>query len=235
MVIDSIRPKIYNRILRAEPNNFVGYWPMSEGSGGVGVDASPKGNDGAYTGVTLGQPGIGDGRLCPLFDGVNDFNNIYSVGLNGDFNGREGTLFLYGRPLNAGVWTDGQSRVLARCLVNGTNYLDVRSDGGGNVVARYQSQGVGLRTDIQAMSSADWFNYIMTWSVVDDEVRYFLDGVALPIDNALGAWAGNLSATQTVIGAASTAPLERWSGYIAHCMILNIALPPAKIPNLMDL
>ncbi|MFV1969356.1 MAG: hypothetical protein ACC628_28375, partial [Pirellulaceae bacterium] len=60
---------------------------MWEASGSISDDLSPQGNDGAYTGVTLGQPGIGDGRTCPLFDGANDYNNIYSAALNTDFDG----------------------------------------------------------------------------------------------------------------------------------------------------
>lgn len=69
------------RILVTRPQNLIGYWPMWEGNGVVSFDNSPNGYDGAYTGVTLAQPGIGDGRYSAFFDGVNDFNNIYSAGL----------------------------------------------------------------------------------------------------------------------------------------------------------
>jgi hypothetical protein len=41
------------RVLSVGRGNLIAYWPMDEHSGGVAVDHSPEGNNGAYTGVTL--------------------------------------------------------------------------------------------------------------------------------------------------------------------------------------
>ena len=56
------------------------------------MDISGNGFDGAYTGVTLGQDGIGDGNTCPLFDGANDFLDFYSAGFSSAFNGDQDPL-----------------------------------------------------------------------------------------------------------------------------------------------
>ena len=67
-----------------DPSSLIGFWLQNEAAGGVSFDHSGYGRDGAYTGVTLGQPGIGDGSTAAGYDGINDFNNIYSADLVND-------------------------------------------------------------------------------------------------------------------------------------------------------
>ena len=79
-------PTYIQKVLGIEPGNLIAYWPMSEPSGGIAINAEgTAARNGAYTGVTLAQPGIGDGNTCPLFDGANDFNNVYSASLDAAF------------------------------------------------------------------------------------------------------------------------------------------------------
>ena len=65
----------------------IAYWPLSEASGTTIVDASGNARNGAYTAVTLGQAGIGDGRTSASFDGSTSFGDLYSASLAGAFNG----------------------------------------------------------------------------------------------------------------------------------------------------
>lgn len=67
-----------------DPASLIGFWLQNEAAGGVSFDHSGYGRDGAYTGVTLGQPGIGDGSTAAGYDGINDFNNIYGADLVND-------------------------------------------------------------------------------------------------------------------------------------------------------
>ena len=101
-------PQYYQKVLSYDP---IAYWMMDEKQGAVSYDMVTARNtgarNGAYTGVTLGQPGIGDGNTSPLFDGANDFTNIYSASFNAAFNGAEGTLGIWMRVFNVAVWTDG--------------------------------------------------------------------------------------------------------------------------------
>jgi len=74
-----------DKALSVEPANLIGLWLQNEASGAVSVDSSGHAHHGAYTGVTLGQPGVpGMGYTCPFYDGLNDYNNIYSAGLAND-------------------------------------------------------------------------------------------------------------------------------------------------------
>ena len=87
---------------------LVGAWLQGEGAGLISYDSSGHGYNGAYTGVTLGQPGVpGMGYLSPFYDGANDFNNIYSAGLAND-NGLANPGFETpgAMPPNWANWTD---------------------------------------------------------------------------------------------------------------------------------
>ena len=47
----------------------IAYWPVNEAGGNDMFDQSGNGYDGTYTGVTLGQTGIGDGETIGGFNG----------------------------------------------------------------------------------------------------------------------------------------------------------------------
>lgn len=80
-----------NKVLRPnpsigyDPSSLVGFWPQNEKSGLVSLDHSGLGHHGAYQGVDLGRAGVpGMGMTSPFYDGINDFNNIYSPDLAND-------------------------------------------------------------------------------------------------------------------------------------------------------
>ncbi len=73
------------KVRRTEPAHLVGAWLQNEPGGAVSFDHSGRGHHGAYTGVALGQPGVPGMRMTsPLYDGANDYNDIYSAGLAND-------------------------------------------------------------------------------------------------------------------------------------------------------
>ena len=69
------------RALSTRPHNIVGLWMLNEAAGAVAFDRGPRRNHGAIVGTTLGQPGVIPGHSSQLFDGLNDYVNIYSAGL----------------------------------------------------------------------------------------------------------------------------------------------------------
>ena len=98
----------YEKVLGIQSANMLAYWPVWEASGAVADNIEgTAARDGAYTGVDLGQPGIGDGNTCPWWDGANDYCNIYSTSLRDAFNGAEGTIACWAKVNSAAVWTDG--------------------------------------------------------------------------------------------------------------------------------
>jgi hypothetical protein len=203
---------------------------MSELSGDTAVDLSPEGNDGAYTGVTLGQPGIGDGRQAPLFDGANDFNNIYSAALNTDFDPAEGALMVWAKVSGAGVWTDGGTRTIVGLRADVDNRIVFEKTGtNNNLFMRYNAGGV-VEVESVTISTLEWFCLIITWSVADDEVQYFLNGAKQgETDTVLGTWAGGLATNETMFGSLNTAPFWIWDGNLAHGALWAGAGVPAII------
>lgn len=230
----------YKKVLATGP---IAYWPQWEPSGGVSRCLVDSAQNGAYTGVTLGQPGIGDGRTSPFFDGANDFNNVFTPTFRDRFaltnHGApgavsEGAVMVWARVANAGVWTDAVNRrPLSLVVVNGVNDVYFQKRAGANqFLFVYTAGGVTHFLTI-ALNTILWFNAMITWSASADEVRFYLDGVQQGVTlNGLGVWAGNLAATRTIIGAQVTMPAEVFHGYLAHGAVWDRALSPAEIAQL---
>ncbi len=212
--------------------NSILYHPMSEAAGGVADDWSPENNDGAYTGVTLGQDGIGDGLTCPLFDGVNDFNNIYSAALNVDFDGAEGTMTLWAK---ANDWLAAQ--VLMQLEVNNSNEINFANSPNNNLAYRYIAGGTESSTSSNVTGVTGWAHFAITWSALADKVKAFYNGVQVGPDiTGLGVWAGNLHSARCNIGCNDNGgPSQPFDGYLAHGAIWNAPLPDANILALATL
>ena len=222
------------KVLATEPSNLLAYFICGEASGTV-MQEEKNNYDGAYTGVTLGQTGIGDGNTCPLFDGANDYGNLYTAGLAGVFNGAEGTMAVWCKMNTAGVWTDSTQRYLYRLAADTSNRADITKQATTNQLRfRYTAGGTEeLVTDTSLAGTANWFHLAMTWSVAADQVIAYINGAQVgATQTGLGTWAGALSSTSTVIGALNTTPSAPHYGYLAHVPIWNVALNSTQIADL---
>jgi hypothetical protein len=221
-----------DRVLATRRANLIGYWPLWEPSGVVATDISGNGRNGAHTGVTLGQPGIGDGRTCPLYDSTTDYTNIYSAGLAGAFNSAEGTIAIWAK-IPAGVWVDGQTRVLMGLRVDANNLvLITRTSVNNQLLMRYTAGGT-ISGNTVSFSSLSWFHAAITWSKSADQMIRYINGAQTgTISNGLGVWAGALSSTQCNIGALNTTTAQVLNGYLAHAALWTAALTPAEIAAL---
>lgn len=222
------------KVLSIEPDSSIGFWLQDEASGSVAYDSSGQGNDGAYTGVTLGQAGVpGMGYTSPLFDGANDYNNIYSVGLNADFGRAEGALLVWAKVSGAGVWTDGTPRYPVFLRADASNQVYVRFTGANAVWVQHAAGGVALTAGSGALATTDFFSIGATWSTALDEFRLFIDGVQDgATQNGLGTWVGNLAAAATVVGASNTVPASVFSGNLGPVALWNKALTPDQVAHL---
>ena len=226
--------RYYRKVRRISPANLIGYWPMWEASGSVAYDHSGQGNHGAYTGVTLGQPGIGDGRTSPLFDGVNDFNNIYSAALNADFNRDELTIACWAKVSGAGVWTDATERHLFRlCAATAVNgQAVIRRNTSNNTIIFVREDSGATKTISQAgLSTVNWFHVALTISVSQNLTAAYYAGVQVNTA-AADTWTDALASNRATIGAATTTPSAVWDGTLAHGLLYNRALPASDIARL---
>lgn len=209
------------------------YYKMDETVGPTAIDQilSPL-QDGTHVGVTLGQTGWDD--LCPLYDGLNDYTNMYSVTFAGRFNGAAGTIAAAFKVYNAGVWTDGANRYAVLIQVNWNNYVLLQKNStNGRFRFRYAAAGTVETIDKNGIGDVDWFHAAITWDKaagVNGEVKAYWNGVQEGLTQvALGVWAGVPAITTTVIGAKTITPTNPWYGWIDEPIVWDRALTPAEV------
>lgn len=212
----------------------IAYWMMAEASGGTSTDEinSPA-QDGAYTGVTLGQTGIGDGNTCPLFDGANDCNNIQTPTLTSAFSASAGTIATWVKVSGAGIWTDNQWRKIFVLYTDTNNQVYLAkgdSTQSNQLRSIYRANGTIQSVNI-ATTTTDWFHFAITWDKTTNQVKVYLNGTQQgSTQTGLDVWAGSL--TISVLGASSIVPTQVWDGYMAHSALWTSALSPADIADL---
>ena len=224
-----------NRTLATEPSDLIGYWPLWEASGVIADNyEGTAARDGGYVGVTLGQPGIGDGNTCPLFDGANDYVDNYSASLAGAFDGGEGTALIWAKVSGVGAWTDSTQRAAFSIQADNNNRLKIQKDNANNVLQWFYFAGGTQENETRGLvSETGWMHFGITWSATADEVIHYYNGIQQGgIDTGLGTWAGAIVESTTNIGAASEAPTDIWDGYLAHHAVWTKALTQPQIAAL---
>lgn len=221
------------KVLGIESANLIAYWPLGEASGTNADNAEgTAARDGTYDGVTLGQTGIGDGNTAPLFDGTNDFVNIFSASLETALNGDEGTISLWCKFLNAGVLTDGAARRIFNINAGADDNLSIYKNTTDNQLIYVFEGGGTLQGQTIAVTSIDWFHVAMSWSIANGEVKQYLNGNLENTDGSASAWTGTFNANYVVIGADDVTPAQDWSGWLAHCAIWTKPLSDANVLTL---
>ncbi len=222
-----------DRVIATGP---IGYWDQGEAAGTISFDISGHSplseRDGAYTGVTLAQAGIGDGRTSGLYDGANDFDDIFTAIFAAAFNGGEGSILVWGQASGVGVWADGVQRYLVRIRADGNNVVWIQKLAAANTLAyRYTAGGVAEAVN-HVTVTPNWFSVLLTWSAsagATGEVIAYFDGAQTGATQvALGVWAGLPANNFVVIGASNTVPASVWDGTLAHGVVWDYALSPAQ-------
>ncbi len=205
------------RIKKLFGSALIAYWPLNEPSGATCEDIAGNNHDGTYTSVTLAQPGIGDGKTSAQFNGTTSRSNVYSTGLRDVFNGAEGSLILWAKVANAGVWTDSADRAFAQfCKSDFTLPFRIYKPTSNSAVT-FSVLGKSYTT--VSMSTIGWACYAVTWSNSNDRMRSYLNGLLKNTTTGLTAWGANVLGS-AIIGAGTT---SAWlhNGYVAHVMLLN--------------
>jgi len=225
------RENYVNKVVEYDP---IAYWPLLETSGTTATDYSGNSRDGTYSGVSLANALGPDGRnKCPYFDGADDTVDIYSAGFNTDFSGAEGTISGWAK-VAAARWTDAQVRRALLLEVDSDNYVQIQKSSTNNVLTFHYKAG-GTMEDSQYTTSGPtaWFHWAMSWSATGNIVRYYFNGRQTDTMTALGTWAGNFDANQTLIGASQVAtPTDEWLGWLAHIAVFDSVLSAPAIADL---
>lgn len=206
----------------------IAWWIQNEGVGLTAVDQinSPA-QDGTYTGVSWPPPAAPgpDGQVTPYFDGVNDFNDIFTAAFAAALDGGEGSVAAW---VKLSAW-DAALRTILNIRVDANNRISLLKFDATDIRFTYVAGGVAEDTD-HPSATLDWFHVAMTWSAIADQVIAYFNGVQTGvIRTVLGVWAGVPIATSTVIGAFSTIPGNVLDGWIAHPAAWDRPLIPAEV------
>jgi hypothetical protein len=216
---------------RVKATGPIAYWPLWDTVGTLSSDITGNLRGGVYTGVTLGQSGIGDGATSALFDGINDYDNILSASLAAAFSGAEGSLQLWWQH-DPAAHNDAVLRRMFIALVDGTNFLIAAKTGvDGNVQVDYQAGGVSEQHSLAVAAHRTVFSALhVTWSKSNERITYYDDGSQIGQDLTLGVWAG--VPVTMVIGATSTVPANPYYGRLAHVALWDKELSGPTVGTL---
>ena len=214
----------------------IAYWPQNEPAGTVANCLVNPAQNGAYTGVTLANDLTGPfGMPAPFYDGANDFCNIYSAALNTAFSGATGTVMIWAKVANVGVWTDAATRQTVQLWVDGNNYFRPYRTNVNNLFQHaYRANGVTEVVNSAGRTDIIWMPLALTWSKPAEEMRAYIYGAQVGATQInLGVWAGNLLAGACALGSSSGAVAgEVWHGWLGPCGLWDRALPLATIASL---
>jgi hypothetical protein len=221
--------KSYRSKVLAIPG-LLAYWPLNETAGVVAADVSGNARHGAYSGVTLGQPGIGDGNTCPLFDGAAGYVNVYSASLAGAFNGAEGSLVAWAQVAAAGVWTDSTLRSIVTLETDTNNKVTIEKSATNNRLNfTHIAGGTTKQQNTTAYPLTTWLTLGITWSKSGDALIGYVNGTATATVTGVGDYTGALAAVRCNIGARLTTPTQLWSGWLAHVAVWGRVLTATEM------
>ena len=181
----------WQMVYNTQTANLSGYWMLDEQSGTIAIDSSGNGNNGSYASITLGQPGIGDGKTGIYFDGVaNGSVNLFSAGLASLFNGSEGTFSIWIKGYSSAFWRDGTYHRIAKFYGDAQNYWSISKRNIADVCAFYEAGDI-LDTPFSYPMGQNpgWTHVAVRWSATDDTVGVYLNGILMyNASTVLGTW-----------------------------------------------
>lgn len=192
------------------------------------VDTGANGLDGTYNNVLATSKGA-------WFNGVDSYIDIYSLVLNTLFNPAAGSVILRGRVSPLSSWGDGVSRHAIKLGADSSsNQITIRAHNSvsGRILNRYEAGNVFQES--QDNNIENWFTAGLTWSVLADEVKGFINGAQVDsTDTDLATWVGSLTSTRNVIGASVNTGASGWHGYLSNVILsFGVVATAAQIADI---
>ncbi|MFZ2097328.1 MAG: LamG domain-containing protein [Anaerolineales bacterium] len=223
------RPKAnYNsRIISSFP---LIYFPLDEVNGSVAKNWGTVAlADGTYTGVSLRSVAGPKGALFPYFDAANDYVDIYSAPFAAAVNADLGTLMLWFKAYNSGVWTDSTIRYCIYFFGDDNNKWAIYKSSTNNLFMIARKAAGTWETATYTMTGyyTSWYCAALTWDASIQETKGYMNGVQVGSTITAKNFVGSLSAG--LIGAASKIPVNVWNGYIAHLAMWDRVLTAEEL------
>ena len=161
------------------------------------------------------------------FNGTSEYINIYSI--EPDFNESAGSVIVYGKVDNVGVWSDGTERALALLYADGNNWVGLHKITTGSLRWVYKAGGI-VKQITKTVTTTGYFHIAITWDSASDEVIAYYNGSQEgSIQTGLGTWVGSLNASITVLGANNVSAGNPWHGLEDLARVYNRVLTPTEI------
>jgi hypothetical protein len=189
--------------------------------------------DGTYSNVTLGEDGVGNIQYAAKYvPASNSFGNIYSAALNSFIDWDAGTMNIFIRPRNTGVWSDAATGRIARIYSDASNRMSfVKTSVAGRLDMTAVIGGEVSEHRILGITTADYMMLTIAWDSAG--VHFYQDAQLLELESPRGNGAGALDSTRCLLGADDTGtPTEIWDGNMAYFGLANRALTPTEILNI---
>jgi len=209
-------------------------WKLNETSGTTAVNYSSYGSllDGTHSATnTLDELKFWRGVIpdpttyIPITTGYVD---IYSTDFNAVFNGNRGSIIAWCNT-SGPVWSGGNAGYFIRLRRNASYSISIfhPASPDNSITWRYTTNGDQVSyTETDYSPQYTWFSVGMTWSQSEGRVRFYLDGALVSEQAIVEAWAGNLSATGTVIGASNNGGSDSIVSTMAYVGVWDQELTP---------
>jgi hypothetical protein len=198
------------------------YFPLDEISGTAAINYGSLGAsaNGTYSGPTLNQLASPGGGNAPLFDGLNDYVDIYSAALSAAFNPQLGTLMFWWKVFDKAVWYDALNACAINLGASSTNVLQVTQYNSHQMTYVYRAGGTYYYPASPMPGGEGWCLSTITWNKTSDLAKGYLNEKQWgDSTSTIGTWTGSLADTLCAIGGSNTTPTNPWKGYLAHVAI----------------
>jgi hypothetical protein len=222
-----------SKILATSP---LAYWPLNETSGEAAKNYGSGLNiDGTYIGVDLAQAAGPDGVRVPFFDGTNDYVALPNVQLNTIWPWGEGSMSIWIKMRQASDWDNVTFRFAMAVRQQGAAVYAYQFSKR-NVANSWRWQVNTNNSDLiiydDAAAWITWQHMLITWSVTNNRMRGYQNGVQVGADQApVNAGTPTISADYARIGALQGVSYP-WIGWLAHAAVWNKELTPAEVAAL---
>lgn len=221
---------LYSQKILSTFSNVYALYPLNE----TGVTTTAleivNGYNGTLNGPTLGAiagPGPSMGNAA-FYDGLVDYCQLPEASLDGPFDPNLGTMMIWMKVANAGVWTDGTFRRVIVFGADSNNRIILQKSTPPNTLLFHFVAG-GVASSINVtISLTSWICLGITWNKASNRIRPYINGVQQGADLAYaGTWSGVLSASFCQVCAQGG--IDIFHGYPSFLMLSSAEATAAQM------
>lgn len=231
----NVAGQYWRKVLATQGAHLIRCLPNWEVDGLSSYDWSAAGDHAVSVGLGTSAANPEGLRQTRAFNGTPSHINLLSTGFTSSFNGQEGALLLWAKAASAGLWTDGNVRLLANFTADADNILYIYRDGANNVL-RYELHCQAVTTAVVqtlVTPSTDWMMLGLTWSKAANALIAYWNGLPFGTPATVpNPFTGVL--TEAWLGAFNALAQWPWLGYLAHAALWDVPLTAPEMLSMAE-